>query len=298
MTKSKQLLPVGFYDLLFEEAEKKHQNINEVLQVFFAANYRLIKTPLVEFEENFSCAETRNSFRTTDIISGKNLILRNDITPQISRLLATRLKDKTLPLRLCYVGDVLYAKSEEVYSSRQQTQAGIEIIGCDEEKSNFEIVDVTIKALKKLDVKDLLIEFCLPDFLEIFLEEISAQNKSELREAILHKNISKVRELDEKNAAIISEIMLSNRSLSETIEKISAQIKSPKILSQLKKAQKLSEFFAGNIESRFDLFGDREATYHHEISFNIFSKNFPYPIARGGRYEINLLPAVGATIYL
>jgi len=296
--KSKQLLPVGFYDLLFEAAEKNHHNINQVLQVFFDAKYRLIKTPLVEFEENFACSEVRNSFRTTDIISGKNLILRNDITPQIARLLATSLKDKNLPLKLCYVGDVLYARSEEVYSNRQQTQAGLEIIGCDEEKSNFEIVEVTLAALKKLAVKDLLIEFSLPDFLEIFLAEIATKNKAQLREAIMKKNISAIRELSGSNAEIISEIALSNANLPQLIEKISTQIKSEKILAQLKKAQKISDYFASDIELRFDLFGDSEASYHHEISFNIFCKNFAYPIARGGRYRINDISAVGATIYM
>ena len=231
-----QLLPVGFYDLLFEEAEKNHQNISIVLQRFFDAKYRLIKTPLVEFEENFSCSDSKNSFRTIDMISGKNLILRNDITPQISRLLATRLKDQKLPIKLCYVGDVLCAKSEEIYSNRQQTQAGLEIIGCDEEKSNFEIVEVVLSALKKLQVKNLLIEFSLPDFLDIFLDEISAKNKSELRSAIMKKNISLIRDLAVEHAEIISEIARSNYNLSELISKISSQIKSEKILSQLKKA--------------------------------------------------------------
>ncbi len=301
-TQSKHLLPVGFYDLLFDEAEKNHQNINLVLQVFFDAKYRLIKTPLVEFEENFSHSEIRNSLRTTDVISGKNLILRNDITPQISRLLATRLKDEKLPLKLCYVGDVLCAKSEEIYSNRQQTQAGLEIIGCDFEQSNFEIVEVVLGALKKLTVKNLLIEFSLPDFLDIFLDEIATENKDELREAIMKKNISLIRSLAGSYAGIINEIVLSNNNLQELTSKISAQIKSEKILSQLKKAQKISEFFSSknfsDIELRFDLFGDHEASYHHEISFDIFCKNFSYPIARGGRYKINNINAVGATIYM
>ncbi len=298
----KQLLPVGFYDLLFDEAERNHQNINLVLQVFFDAKYRLIKTPLVEFEENFSCTEANNSFRTTDIISGKSLILRNDITPQISRLLATRLKDQKLPIKLCYVGDVLYAKSEEIYSNRQQTQTGLEIIGCEEEKSNFEIVETTLEALRKLKIKDLLIEFSLPDFLNIFLDEINAEKKSELREAIMKKNISAIGNLSKDYAKIITEIALLNHDLEKLISKISVQIKSQKILMQLKKAQKISEFFASknfsDIELRFDLFGDHEASYHHEISFDIFCKDFSYPIARGGRYKINSINAVGATIYM
>jgi hypothetical protein len=32
--------------------------------------------------------------------------------------------------------------------------------------------------------------------------------------------------------------------------------------------------------------------------FDVFSSDFSYPIARGGRYKINQLNGVGATIYM
>jgi ATP phosphoribosyltransferase regulatory subunit len=296
-----QLLPVGFYDLLFDEAEKNHENINLALTTFLKAGYRLIKTPLVEFESNSSVAETKNSFRTTDVISGENLIFRNDITPQISRLLSTRLKQEKFPLKLCYVGDVLCAKNEELHADRQQTQAGIEIIGCDEEKSDFEIISTLLATLKKLGRKKLLIEFSAPDFFEIFCDELKIKNKEELRAAVIKKNLSEIRKLAGKNAEIISKITLSNDNLKNLAAEIYAKIKSQKISAELKKAQKISEFLQKKfsaIECRFNLFGDHESSYHHGISFDVFCGDFSYPIARGGRYKINSSNAVGATIYM
>ena len=297
----KQLLPVGFYDLLFDEAEKNHENINNALATFLGAGYRLVKTPLVEFEDNFSSEETKNSFRATDVISGKNLIFRNDITLQISRLLATRLSEEKLPLKLCYVGDVLCAKSDNLYADRQQTQVGVEIIGCDEEKSNLEIIETLLAALKKLSMKNLLIEFSLPNFLGIFLDEISAEKKAELREAVMKKNLSAIRNFAGKNAGIVSKIATSNDNLENLIQEISVQIKSEKIAEELKKAQKISDFLQKNfseISVRFDLFGDHESSYHSGIAFDVFSGDFSYPIARGGRYKIENSNAVGATIYM
>lgn len=300
-----QLLPVGFYDLLFDEAEKNHENINVALGTFLADGYRLIKTPLVEFEDNFSINETLNSFRATDVISGKNLIFRNDITPQISRLLATRLRQENLPLKLCYVGDVLCAKSDNLYADRQQTQVGAEIIGCDEEKSDFEVINILLSALKKLQIKNLLIEFSLPNFLEIFLDEIAVEKKDDLRLAVMTKNMSAIKNLAGQHSAIISKIAAANDDLNNLSKEISAQIKSQKILNELKKAQKISEFLQKNfaeITARFDLFGDHESSYHNAISFDVFCGNFSYPIARGGRYQIEnsgeKIDAVGATIYM
>lgn len=280
-----KLLPVGFYDLLFDEAEKTHDNVNKILSGFFAQGYRLIKAPLIEFEENFSKRETQNSFRLTDVISGKNMVLRNDITPQISRLLNTRLKQDNLPLKICYVGDVLYAKSEELYADRQQTQVGFEIIGCDKKHSNLEVIKLLLSALKQIKTEDLLIEFCLPGFLEKFLAENQITYSPELREAIMKKNISLIRSLAKDKAGLIENIALNNEISSSDIPLV----------------KETSQFLTQNfpeVKVRFDLFGDHDSSYHHEIYFDVFSKNFSYPIARGGRYKINDLDSVGATIYM
>ncbi len=297
----KQLLPVGFYDLLFDEAEKNHKNINQAIGAFLKAGYRLVKMPLVEFENSFSPKNAQNSFKTVDVISGQNLIFRNDITPQISRLLSSRLKKEELPIKLCYVGDVLCAKNNDLYKDRQQTQAGVEIIGCDAEKSNFEIIEILLSTLKKLQVKNLLIEFSLPNFLEIFLEEIGEEKNSDLRDAIRQKNISLIRKFAGKNAEIISKIALLNYDLKNISREISVQIKSPRIATEIKRAQKISEFLHKNfsaVEVCFDLFGDDKTSYHRDMAFDVFSGDFSYPVARGGRYKINDCDAVGATIYM
>ncbi len=301
----KPLLPVGFYDLLFDEAEESHKNVNLVLGEFLQKSYRLVKTPLVEFEDSFSSAQIANSFRASDVISGKNLVFRNDITLQISRLLSSRLLQEKLPLKLCYVGDVLCAKSEDLYVDRQQTQVGVEIIGCEEEKSDFEIIEISLSALEKLQLRNLLIEFSLPNFLDVFLNEIKVENKEELRIAIMKKNLSAIRNLAREEADIIAKIAFSNNDLEKLSAEIVAKIKSPKIVDELKKAQKISEFLAKKfpqIATRFDLFGDQDSSYHLGMMFDIFSGDFSYPIAKGGRYKIakedKALDAVGATIYI
>lgn len=280
-----QLLPIGFYDLLFEEAQKNHENINQILSGFFAKEYRLIKMPLVEFEDGFSKEEIQNSFRLTDVISGKNLILRNDITSQISRLLATRLKEEKLPIKICYTGDVLCAKSDELHADRQQTQVGLEIIGSKGESSNFEVIESLLSALNEVEVQDLLIEFSLPHFLTTFLTEIGLEDSLELRTAVMKKNVSEIRKLAGNKADSIIEIALNNENSA----------------SKLPETQKISEFLKKNfpkVRVCFDLFGDHDSSYHQDLAFDVFSKNFSYPIARGGCYEINGLKSVGATIYM
>ncbi|MBU6338543.1 MAG: ATP phosphoribosyltransferase regulatory subunit [Rickettsiales bacterium] len=367
--KKQSLLPIGFYDLLFDEAEKNHRNINSAIDLFLKNGYRLFKAPLVEFEDNFLQQKSQNYFRTVDVFSGKNLVFRNDITPQISRILNSRLQEEKLPLKLCYVGDVLCAKNDELYKDRQQTQVGVEIIGCDEEKSNFEIIKILLEAITILNKENqqqkLLIEFSLPNFLEIFLDENEFENKAELKEAIIEKNISTVKKLSKKNSDLINKIMLSNHDLKDLEKDIFSLTKSEKIAAEINRAKKILDFFAKNsrachqitndsnqlfasscgssgasdfgkissdgctseeiytsssgqnslqpkaknlttgpreIKICFDLFGEHKDSYHKDIAFDVFSGDLSYPIARGGRYKINVdgkeVNSVGATIYM
>jgi ATP phosphoribosyltransferase regulatory subunit len=300
MNNSTKLLPVGFYDLIFDEAEKNHKNINLALDVFLSSNYRLIKAPLVEFASNFSENNLQNSFFTSDAISGKNLVFRNDITLQIARLLETRLENfSEKPLRICYAGDVLQARNNELYPSRQQTQVGLEIIGCESEESIFEIVNNLLLALQKLLSEKILIEFSLPDFLEVFLNEINAANSAQLKAAILKKDISLIRKLDAKNSEILTQIILKNDDFDYLKEIIFNFSNSEKIRKELELLGKIKNFFAAkNIALAFDLFGDEKSSYHNQISFDVFCENFPYPIARGGKYKIANLDSVGSTIYM
>lgn len=298
----KQLLPIGFYDLIFDEAKQNHDNINKVLDLFFAAGYSLIKTPLVEFEDNFDVANNNkdNLFRSVGVISGKNLVFRNDITPQISRLLKSRLSETKLPLKICYSGDVLCSKSQDLYADRQQSQVGVEIIGNNLEQAQFDVINIAIAALEKLAVKNLLIEFSLPNFVDLFLKEIACNNCDELRQAIRTKNLSKIRELEPKNAEIITKIVTSNNNLEAITAEILQKFNSNEIAKQLEIINNLASLVKDNkeVSFRFDLFGDHGSSYHSEISFDIFCDDFSYPIARGGRYKINEFDAVGATIYM
>jgi len=298
---SENLLPVGFYDLLFDEAEETHRKINLTIDAFLKDKYRLVKTPLLEFADNFQPSEIKGSFLVSDVISGKNLVLRNDITLQLSRLLATRLKNNKLPLKLCYVGDVLLTKSAELYADRQSTQVGVEIIGSNQEKSDLEIITTILKILPKISLKNLLIEFSLPNFAQLFMQDLKIANKAELLLAIREKNISAIKKFAGKNADLINEIVLSNDNLILLSKKILQKTKSPKIILELEKAKKIANFITKNFPNvRFccDLFGDNNTSYYQDIAFDIFCENFSYPIVRGGRYKINGLDAVGATIYM
>lgn len=317
-TQQNYLLPSGFYDLLFDEAKDSHQKINIILDGFFHRNFQLIKTPLIEFEDSFFFTESyasssQNYFRLIDNISNKSLILRNDITLQINRLLATRLKNTELPLKLCYVGDVLHTANDQLYGDRQQTQVGCEIIGENnsgdfQNSAIFEIIATTIEALNKIGLDDLVINFSFPDFLEIFLKkyDLEESSKNQLFEAIINKDLTTLKKLSGNDYELIKLITMQNDNFKTLVQKLKNNFSSDEINQQIARAQEVEEFLTKNFKNitfYFNLCDIDPRQYHHNLAFDIFVKNFSYPIAKGGCYKINnsqkhAIPAVGATIYI
>ena len=68
-------------------------------------------------------------FKMVDRESGRLLALRADITPQIARIVATRLRDEPKPLRLAYVTNVFRYDEPQVGRYREFYQAGVELVG-------------------------------------------------------------------------------------------------------------------------------------------------------------------------
>jgi ATP phosphoribosyltransferase regulatory subunit len=308
MQNQKYLLPIGFYDLLADGAKINQETIDTLLQTFYGKKYQLVKTPLVEFEESLRAQENdwqnfdKQSFKTIDNFSGKTLVIRSDITPQIARLLATKLQNAPTPIRLCYAGDVLKVENSDLYADRQLTQVGVELIGDNSLNSSLEIIELTISALKKINLEKLMINFCYPQFLEILLEELKVENKAELTAAISKKNVSLIIKYGQNYSDNLIKLALENNNFPQIKAAISALPISKETRNNLENWEKTIENLQEkypNINYSIDIFGDEEFLYHNQIGFTIFASGLSYPIARGGKYTINgKIPAIGATVYM
>jgi ATP phosphoribosyltransferase regulatory subunit len=160
------LLPQGFYDELYPNAAKRMQTIYELLQFVNKAGYELVDPPLVEFEdtlfEGAGDALVDETFRVMDPKSHRMMGIRADMTVQVARIAATRLKADKRPIRVSYAGQVLKVKGDALYGHRQLWQTGIELVGDDTVTSEIEILDVAISALKKQGIKDICVDFTIP----------------------------------------------------------------------------------------------------------------------------------------
>ena len=141
-----------------------------MLDVMASHGYARVSPAVAEFEASLSARSggaTRNSLlRFTDPLSGQTLALRGDITVQVGRIATTRMADAPRPLRLCYHGQVLRLRAKQLRPEREVTQLGAELVGNDSLAAASEIVGVALDALDAAGVKDITIDFTLPDLVE------------------------------------------------------------------------------------------------------------------------------------
>lgn len=130
--KNRWLLPEGMEDMLPEQAERLEWLRRDVLDLFHGWGYELVIPPLVEYLESLLTGTGNDldlqTFKITDQLTGRMMGVRADMTPQVARIDAHRLK-RTTPVRLCYLGTVLHTRPDGFSRSRNPLQVGAELYG-------------------------------------------------------------------------------------------------------------------------------------------------------------------------
>ena len=124
------------------------QNLHDL---FHSKGYSELTTPGFG---SFSMCSSQNPvtirqerlYKLTDS-KGRLLVLRPESTMPIARVTATRLRDASLPLRLCYTQSVYRFEPALKGRSDEITQAGIELLGSSSYLADVEMITTAIEAL-------------------------------------------------------------------------------------------------------------------------------------------------------
>jgi ATP phosphoribosyltransferase regulatory subunit len=164
------LLPVGLRDRLPPEAEAASRLLHRIIVAIGRHGYARVSPPLAEFEDELvgrlKAARARDLLRFVDPVSQRTLALRPDITAQVGRIAATRMRHQARPLRLAYGGSVLKLRATQLHPQRELIQAGAELIGSDSVAAAIEVLDVAIEALEIAGVTGITVDLTLPDLVE------------------------------------------------------------------------------------------------------------------------------------
>lgn len=292
-------LPKGVADFLPEKADKIAYIEGKIRRVFELWGFRRIIPPLLEFHDVLALGMgddlKEKTFRFDDRQSGKLLAVPPDITPQIARIVATRMPAYPLPHRLYYNGRVLRHAASQSGRSREIFQAGVELIGLDSPEADAEMVAMAVEVLQGLGFVDFKIDLGQVDFFRSIMANsgLSAHVQRLLQEAISKKDASAVRtilELESAPDAVKEEISLLPRLFGgpEVVAEAARVAVSDRSKRALDNIVQVLDILAIHGVSDFltiDLGEIRGLDYHTGLTFEGFVGGLGEAVCGGGRYD-------------
>ncbi len=192
--------PEGVRDIYNGECDKKQRIERELHQTFLSFGYHTIQTPTFEFFDVFNreigTIPSKDLYKFFDR-EGNTLVLRPDMTPSIARAAAMYFGEETMPIRLCYAGNIFINNNSYQGRLKESTQLGAELIGDDSIEADAEILAMAVECLKKGRLgKKFQISIGHAGFLKGLMEEagLNEEQEEELRELISNKNFFGVEE--------------------------------------------------------------------------------------------------------
>jgi ATP phosphoribosyltransferase regulatory subunit len=300
------LLPAGLKDGLPPDAAFEAAMVERLMGCFASWGYERVKPPLIEFEDallsGMGEAMAAHTFRLMDPVSQRMMGVRADMTPQVGRIAASRLKGAPRPLRLSYAGQVLRVKGEQMRPERQIGQAGVELIGTESAAADAEAVLLAAEALKQLGVAQLVVDLNAPMLAVSHLRESGVADPAPVIAALDRKDAAAVKELGGALAATLQQLMNAVGAPQQALDRLSAIALTPGAAAQrdrLIEVAKLVRQSAPDLALNLDPTDHRGFEYHTGVTFSLLGRGVAGEFGRGGRY-VNQAgeDATGFTLYL
>lgn len=304
-TSSPALLPMGFVDLLPQEAEAEARGIAKVMAVFGRHGYERVRPPLLEFESSLLSgageALSEQSFRMLDPSSHRMMALRPDMTTQIARIAEVRLKDLPRPLRLSYSGDCVVIGTPGREGERQIAQAGIELIGPDSAQADAEVIALGAEALQAMGIEHISFDLSMPVLVWTLIDESFAGT---VRDNLIHA-------LDRRDAAAVAEQggeladlflgMMNAAGPAERALELLDTLTFPERLkghvARLKETVRAVLHRVPEVHVTVDPIDFRGWRYHTGVCMTVFALHCREELGRGGRYRAGAEDACGLTLH-
>jgi len=310
MKKNNMITPEGTRDLLFEECLARRAVENKLTAAFRTRGYNEVMTSGLEFYDVFdpesSGISPEEMYKMSDR-RGRLLVMRPDSTMPIARLVATRLQNHQLPLRLFYTQPVYRSNPGLAGRLDENAQAGIELMGASGIRADLEVLTTAVEALSA----------CSPDFrLELghagFFRELARQlpiteeQREDIRSAIETKNYAALdTTLDAipQTAAVAGMRRLprlfGGEEVFEQAHEVCPTETAKMTLSYLHKIYHAVQDLGLGNRVIVDLGLVQRNDYYTDIIFTAYTEGYGDSILMGGRYD-NLLahfncpmPAIG-----
>ncbi len=314
MKRYSKITPQGSRDYLFEECDDRRKVEHELSVLFKENNYRKVITPAIEYFDVFKSdnvgIESEMMFKMSDS-KGRTTVLRPDNTMPIARMVATRLHNEELPVRLYYSQPVFVRAKDLAGRPSEIAQSGVELIGDGSFDADIEIVKMAVESLKRSNLNSFKLELGNAAFFNVVL------GKMDIPQSV---RADVVNYIESKNYAALGDLLDKIGDTAETrvIRKLPRLFGDASVIDEAKKLYSDSAFqqallYLQTVYNKLcdeglkdyiilDLGLVNRSNYYTGIIFHGYAEGSGISVLSGGRYD-NLLgefgmpaPAIGFAV--
>lgn len=290
-------LPAGMRDFLPPDARRLGELARRLLGSFELFGYELVTLPVFEYESvlerGLGALDPEEVLRFVEPETGEVVALRPDMTPQLARVVSTRLSQAAPPIRLSYQGSVLRRRRERARRHRQIFQAGIELIGLDGPSGDLEALEVASSGARAVGLSDFVLDlghariaFALLEGVEptrqrAAVEALHLKDRVELERAAAAAGLG---QREQAALAALSELH-GGREVLKSAGSVLAGTRAEPGLAELTRL--VAEVETRGLAPRVvvDLGETRNFAYYTGTTFQLHAHGPGVPIASGGRYD-------------
>ncbi len=310
------LLPEHIADVLPAQARRIEAMRRQLLDRAQGYGFELVIPPLLEHVESLLSGTGSDldlqTFKLVDQMSGRQLGLRADTTPQAARIDAHLLNHEGVT-RLCYCGPVLHTRAAGLRASREPLQFGAEIFGHGGLEADLETQELALDCLQAAGFNALVIDLADARVLRGVLAGVPMEGArlTGLAQALAHKDAAEVRALGEglptsTRTALLSLLRLYGGAdvLAAARRELPARALIHEALDQLDWLARHLRVAFPALTIGFDLSDMSGYAYYSGPRFAVYGAGSSDALARGGRYdEVGAVfgrnrPAVGFSLDL
>jgi ATP phosphoribosyltransferase regulatory subunit len=284
-------------DFLPPDARRLAELARRLLGSFELFGYELVTLPVFEYESvlerGLGSLDPEEVLRFVEPETGEVVALRPDMTPQLARVVSTRLSQAAPPIRLSYQGSVLRRRRERARRHRQIFQAGIELIGLDGPTGDLEALEVACAAARAVGLTDFVLDlghariaFALLEGVEptrqrAAVEALHLKDRVELTRAAAAAGLAP---REQEALAALSELHGGPEVL-KNARKLLAGTRAEAGLEELSRVLVDVERLGLAPSVVVDLGETRNFAYYTGTTFQLHAHGPGVPIASGGRYD-------------
>ena len=298
MNTQKFLIPDGIEYYTGDEALLFQNLKTSVLKIFNKYKYEFVITPVVDSINNLNNLNGDYVANTMSLTDRRELGIRADITPQISRLDYQSYKTNKSN-KFSYMGDI-YRESKSSFERSNPFQVGAEYFGNITDKVDINLLKMCHEIITLSKTKRIVIELNDSFFINTYINKLSIDDttRKQLNHLISLKSMDeitqyyKLKKLSNRKLIELHELLelAGPASIMKKIEEFSKKYKyeSKKCIKSLKSIFNQITSLK-NTDVIIDLCSLNSMDYETSFNYTFYVDKLRKPIAFGGRYESYVL---------